>query len=150
MGIKFDQHVDFFDALVRYETILWNEVDEELRRAGQVSLGQLHALRMIDRHAGTARVQELSAEIGITVGAASKLADRLERDGLTTRRPHPRDRRSSLIALTAAGNRAVKAGSSKMRAVLLQLYDVADAHAGTALLAALQQRLDQFQEAKSA
>ena len=56
------------------------------------------------RHSGAARVQELRTELGITVGAASKLVDRLERDGLVVRTAHPHDRRSSLVTLTAPGS----------------------------------------------
>ena len=97
--------MEFFDALVRYEVVLWDTVDAELRSRGEVSLATLHALRVLDRHGGGARVQDLSDDIGITVGAASKFVDRLERDGLAVRRPNPANRRSSLLALTAAGRR---------------------------------------------
>ena len=96
--------MDFFDALVRYETYLWNHLDDRLVAAGGVSLANLTALRVVRRHAGSARVQELRTQLGITVGAASKLVDRLERDGLVVRTANPHDRRSSLIALTPAGD----------------------------------------------
>ena len=99
--------MEFFDALVRYEIALWNVVDQELSRAELVSLGQLHALRIVDNYDGQARVQELSSDIGITVGAASKLVDRLERDGLAERSPNPANRRSSLISLTPTGRQAL-------------------------------------------
>ena len=42
--------MEFFDALVRYEVALWSAVDQELGRQGQISLGQLHALRVVDRY----------------------------------------------------------------------------------------------------
>ena len=50
--------MDFFDVLVRYEIALWNAVDQELARQELISLGQLHALRVVDRYEGRARVQE--------------------------------------------------------------------------------------------
>lgn len=103
--------MDFFDALVRYEVALWSVVDRELARQGLISLAQQHALGALDRHAGGARVQDLSDDIGITVGAASKLVDRLERDGLAVRSPNPANRRSSLIALTPAGRNALTSAS---------------------------------------
>jgi DNA-binding MarR family transcriptional regulator len=99
--------MEFFDVLVRYEIALWNAVNRELGRQDQISLGQLHALRLVGSYGGQARVHDLSSDIGITVGAASKLADRLERDGLASRSPNPANRRSSLIALTAAGQQAL-------------------------------------------
>jgi MarR family multiple antibiotic resistance transcriptional regulator len=103
--------VELFDALVRYEVVLWDTVDAELRRRGEVGLATLHALRVLDRHGGRARVQDLSDDIGITVGAASKFVDRLERDGLASRRPNPSNRRSSLLALTDAGQAALSNAS---------------------------------------
>ena len=72
--------MELFDVLVRYEVALRSAVDRE---AGRLN-------------------QDLSDDIGITVGAASKLVDRLERDGLVSKGPNPADRRSSLIALTTA------------------------------------------------
>ena len=102
--------MDFFDLLVGVETDLWNEIERELLGAEQVGLGTLSALRVLHRRGGNGRVQDISADLSITVGAASKLVDRLERDGLAVRRPHPVDRRSSLVALTAAGDRAREAG----------------------------------------
>ena len=105
----------FFDALVRYEIALWNAVDRELARQHQISLGQLHALRVVDRYDGQARVQDLSDDIGITVGAASKLVDRLERGGLAVRIPNPVDRRSSLISLTVPGRQVLTYCDRRLR-----------------------------------
>ena len=85
--------------LVRYEVALWNVVDAALR-LGEGQSGSASRAARIDRHARHARVQDLSDDIGITVGAASKFVDRLERDGLAVRRPNPANRRSSLLALT--------------------------------------------------
>jgi MarR family transcriptional regulator, multiple antibiotic resistance protein MarR len=93
--------------MVSYEVALWTAVDHELARQGRINLGQLHALRVVRRYDGRVRVQDLSGDIGITVGAASKLVDRLERDGLATRSPNPANRRSSLIELTDAGHQAL-------------------------------------------
>jgi DNA-binding MarR family transcriptional regulator len=95
--------MDFFDALIRYETDLWNHMDARLRHGGATSLAVLEALRVIERHPGSARVADLQGELRITVGAASKLVDRLERDGLARRRPNPNDRRSSVLDLTETG-----------------------------------------------
>jgi MarR family multiple antibiotic resistance transcriptional regulator len=95
-----------FELLVRFETDFWNAIERQLSRAGLVSLATLQALRVLNRHEGAGRVHELSQELSISIGAASKLVDRLERDGLAVRRPHPEDRRSSLVGLTTAGQSA--------------------------------------------
>jgi DNA-binding MarR family transcriptional regulator len=111
----------FFDALVRYETELWNLLERGLADDDRstVSLAQLESLRVIDRHSGSGRVQEISTELAITVGAASKLVDRLERDGLVLRRPNPNDRRSALVALTDQGSRALE-GAERVASEILE------------------------------
>ncbi|WP_421733708.1 MarR family winged helix-turn-helix transcriptional regulator [Cellulomonas sp.] len=118
--------MDFFDSLVRYEISLWNDLDDRLRAGGASSLGTLSALRVVRRHAGSCRVQEIRSELGITVGAASKLVDRLERDGLAVRTAHPTDRRSSLVTLTSAGDAAHDDGVRLMQAALAEHVDGVD------------------------
>ncbi|MBS1905856.1 MAG: MarR family transcriptional regulator [Actinobacteria bacterium] len=110
--------MDLFDLIVRLETDLWNLAERELHRAGQVGLGVLSALRVLDRLEGSGRVQDLSRDLSITIGAASKLVDRIERDALAARRPHPDDRRSSLISLTAAGREACREGEEVVRKIM--------------------------------
>lgn len=134
--------MEFFDTLVRYEIALWNAVDQELSRAGLVSLGQLHALRVVDRYDGQARVQELSSDIGITVGAASKLVDRLERDGLAGRSPNPANRRSSLISLTPTGQQALLNALEVARAAVERAVGGEEVRPLSAALTRLQTRLD--------
>jgi MarR family transcriptional regulator, organic hydroperoxide resistance regulator len=55
------------------------------------------------------RVRDLAAQLGVSAGGASKLVDRLEAGGYCRRYPNPRDRRSSLVDLTAAGRRTFAA-----------------------------------------
>ena len=134
--------MEFFDALVRYEVGLWSAVDRELARAGLIGLGQLHALRVVDQHDGQARVQDLSTDIGITVGAASKLVDRLERDGLAVRSPNPANRRSSWIALSAPGQQALAAALAVAHEAINRAVGEEDVQSLVAALSRLQKRLD--------
>lgn len=46
---------------------------------------------------------ELGADLGITSGASTALVDRLERQKVAERYPHPRDRRRVLVRLTTTG-----------------------------------------------
>lgn len=134
--------MDFFETLIRYEVGLWNAVDGALRERGHVSAAQHHALTIIDRHGQTGRVLDVSAEIGITVGAASKLVDRLERADLVERRPHPTDGRSSYIVLTELGASSLRAATVAREQVLAELLDPDVAAAALQALTALQARLD--------
>lgn len=136
-------HVDFFLRLVRFETELWNRVEHELRDHGDVGLGTLMALRALQAHGDAGRVHDLSVELCVTVGAASKLVDRLERDGLAARRPHPEDGRSSLVALTARGRHACASADETARdAVAGAIGDGPEVAAASDALQRLQSRLD--------
>lgn len=108
------------DSLVRYETRLWNELDVQLQAQGHAPLPTLFALRVVHRHAGTCRVLDLHRDIGISVGAASKFVDRLERDGFVSRSENPTDRRSSYITLTRAGSASQTGGSAALEALLAE------------------------------
>lgn len=135
--------MDFFDTLVRFETALWNSIERELAHDGEVGLGTLTALRVLHRHDGSGRVQDLSRELSLTIGAASKLADRLERDGLARRSPHPTDRRSSLVALTESGESARASGQQVLGRVLAEvLGDGGDAAIAASAVRRLESRLE--------
>ena len=108
----------FFDTLVRLEIELWNEIDARLHDADGVTLARYQALRAVHEHDGRARVHEVAEDLGITVGAASKLVDRLERDG--TRRAAARTRttgapRSSRSRPTGYGDAAPRASVAARR-----------------------------------
>src|SRR3954469_6971451 len=91
-----------FADLVRLEIELWDAVEVRLRAELRVGLGTAQTLAVV---AATpeCRVHDIVRGLSITVGGASKTVDRLERPGFVPRRPHPSDRRSSVIALTSAG-----------------------------------------------
>ncbi|PXA72119.1 MarR family winged helix-turn-helix transcriptional regulator [Cryobacterium arcticum] len=116
------RYTDVFTQLVRVEIELWNGLDAHLEATTGVSLATFQAMSAIRSSRGAARVQDISAELAITVGATSKLVDRLERDGLATRSAHPNDRRSSIVALSDRGATALAAADgaaeAHLRAVL--------------------------------
>lgn len=135
--------MELFNQLVRAETDTWNAVERHLLHNRQVGLATLQALRVLDRYDGMGRVHELSKELSITIGAASKLVDRLERDGLATRRPHPEDRRSSLISLSAAGQAARSAGDGFAQPFIARVFgEPTDVGRLADALHGLQDRLD--------
>ncbi len=59
---------------------------------------------------GAAIQQEIGRAIGIDPSTMVALLDRLEADGLVTRRPHPDDRRAREVAITAKGRRTLERG----------------------------------------
>ena len=51
---------------------------------------------------------ELAADLGLSSGASTALVDRLERQGIAERYPHPSDRRRTLVRLTTRGRGVVE------------------------------------------
>ena len=51
---------------------------------------------------------ELAADLGLSSGASTALVDRLEREGIAERYPHPSDRRRTLVRLTERGQGVVR------------------------------------------
>ena len=91
-----------FADLVRLEIELWDAVEARLRAELGVGLGTAQTLAVVAA-VENCRVHDIVRGLSITVGGASKTVDRLERNGLVVRKPHPSDRRSSVIALTRDG-----------------------------------------------
>jgi len=116
------RYTEMFTELVRAEIELWNGLDAHLIATAGITLPQFQALEAVRADAGAARVQNISERMAITVGATSKVVDRLERDGLAVRTAHPTDRRSSIISLTDKGASALDIAD-----------DAAESHLGTVL-----------------
>src|SRR6516162_8764987 len=93
-----------FSELVRLETELWNSVEARLRADHGITLPFFEFMQVISRRP-QCRVQDIAAELNITVGGTSKVVDRIEAAGYCARSANPHDRRSSIIALTPAGKR---------------------------------------------
>jgi MarR family transcriptional regulator, multiple antibiotic resistance protein MarR len=102
-------HVAFdavFTDLVHVETRLYNAVAERVKAEAGIGAGHFQLLRYVRDHPD-ARVADLASAFAIGVGTTSKIADRLEKEGWMERRPNPANRRSSLLALTPAGESVV-------------------------------------------
>jgi MarR family transcriptional regulator, multiple antibiotic resistance protein MarR len=110
-----------FTDLARAEARLYNAVAERVKAEAGVGAGHFELLRYVRDHPG-ARVADLASTFAIGVGTTSKIADRLEKEGWLERRPNPANRRSSLLALTPAGqsvmSRAEPAWQAAIREIL--------------------------------
>lgn len=96
-----------FDDVVRLEIELWNAVELRLRNEHDLELTWFEVICTVAR-SEPATVGEISRELNITVGGASKLVDRIESAGYLRRSPNPADGRSSLVQVTAAGRQVVR------------------------------------------
>jgi len=109
-----------FTDLVRVETRLYNAVADRLRVESGIGAGYFELLRYVRDHSD-ARVADLAAAFAIGVGATSKIVDRVEKEGWLARRPNPANRRSSLLALTAAGEAVVSRAEPAWQAAIEDL-----------------------------
>ena len=91
-----------FSELIRLETELWDAVADRLRADHDLPLQQFEFMQVMSR-IPDCRVQDIAAEISITVGGTSKIVDRIETAGHCVRSANPNDRRSSILRLTPAG-----------------------------------------------
>ena len=99
-------HGALFEALLHAEVALWNRLEKDLwRTANSATLARYLVLKQIDASVadGGLRVQDIARRQHTTVGAASRLVDRLVSDGLVVRTPCPKDRRSCRLSLTDKG-----------------------------------------------
>jgi MarR family transcriptional regulator, multiple antibiotic resistance protein MarR len=109
-----------FTDLVRVETRLYNAIGERMKAEAGVGAGHFELLRYVRDHED-ARVADLASAFAIGVGTTSKIVDRMEKQGWIERRPNPANRRSSLLALTPAGESAVSLAEPAWQAALQEI-----------------------------
>jgi DNA-binding MarR family transcriptional regulator len=102
------------------ETRLYNAVAERVRAEAGVGAGHFELLRYVRDHPD-ARVADLASAFAIGVGTTSKIVDRLEKEGWLERRPNPANRRSSLLALTPAGDAVVSRAEPAWQAAIQEI-----------------------------
>ncbi|MEL6338041.1 MAG: MarR family transcriptional regulator [Pseudomonadota bacterium] len=71
------------------------------------------------KQGGALTMIDLAERLSVTKRNVTTLVDGLEKDGFAIRHPHPTDRRSTLVALTAEGERAF-AEAAEIQRVHLQ------------------------------
>ena len=107
-----NNRIQWLNDLVRLEIVLWNHIHASLQEKHDLSLAFFEVLYAIGQtEGGSLRVGDIARALTITVGAASKLVDRIVAAGLVRRELDSEDRRASRLALTAAGKRGLEAAS---------------------------------------
>jgi DNA-binding MarR family transcriptional regulator len=84
--------------------IVMRFIRQEMRRHGApaLSVPQFRALAFLSREPG-ASLSAVAEHLGITLGTASSVADRLVQHSLVARAAHPAERRRISLTLTPAG-----------------------------------------------
>ncbi len=82
----------------------------------KVTLPQFRALVVLESNGGSCRVGELAHELRIQASTATRLCDRLVRQGLVRRRVDEDNRREVVVTLTAPGRDLVAKATAIRRA----------------------------------
>ncbi|MCC5995600.1 MAG: MarR family transcriptional regulator [Oceanicaulis sp.] len=111
----------------------------ELERETGLTAPQLVMLQALNRlDEGAATPKALSRAVSLSPPTVTAILDRLERGGLITRRPSPRDRRSVIAELTQAGREAVAGAPELLQAGFLRAFRQAPQWEQHMIIAALQ------------
>ena len=138
-----------FDDVVRFETLLWNSVDQRLQDECGITLGTLNLMLVIER-TPRCRVLDIAQALAITVGGASQAVDRLEASERCVRQANPDDRRSSFLELTTQGQELTRLAEPVFDAELERLLRDPLAPAALATLARDLTTLRQSAEVRAA
>jgi MarR family transcriptional regulator, 2-MHQ and catechol-resistance regulon repressor len=99
-----DDRIRTFGLLLEAHSRLTRILDAELVASDGISLQTFEVLLRVARSEnGRMTMSELASGAALTTGGVTRLADRLERDGLVRRAACPTDRRVVHLMLTPAG-----------------------------------------------
>jgi DNA-binding MarR family transcriptional regulator len=99
-----------------------DEVETKLNAMG-LSMAKLAALQAVSEAGESLPLSQLAGRLACVKSNITQLVDRLEADGLVARKPDPKDRRTKLASLTAAGRKAVKDGLRVMETAERDVLD---------------------------
>jgi DNA-binding MarR family transcriptional regulator len=103
-SVTLPNRIEWLRDLIGLEIVLWDRINARLKAHHDLSLAFFESLYFIGRSpGGSVRVGDLARALRITVGATSKLVDRVEAAGLIRRELDTDDRRASRVALTEVG-----------------------------------------------
>ena len=122
-----DLDASLMASLVIAQIAAWNAIERALS-ASRVPLsdGRYLVLLTITGALGRARIQDVASSQRITVGAASRLVDRLCADGLVQRHPSPTDRRVALLSVTDEGARRLRDAQGVVEAETRRVFSPLD------------------------
>ena len=116
--------IEWLRDLIGLEIVLWDRINARLKERHDLSLAFFESLYFIGRTPeGSMRVGDLARTLRITVGATSKLVDRIEAAGLIRRELDADDRRASRVVLTDAGRQRLAEASTTDTAELAVVLD---------------------------
>jgi DNA-binding MarR family transcriptional regulator len=120
---------------------LANLLDRLLRREGNVTLTQYRVLSLLASRGEPVEPWQIAAALTLSSAHVTLVLDGLQRAGLATRGPHPRDRRRRLVQLTETGTERLGHLRAHVAALEARLLAAALSEEEQAALGALVGRL---------
>ena len=118
--------VHVFDRLLEIALLIQDDLARSLPEAG-LTVARTHLLWEV-RRSGPTTQQSLAAALKVTPRNVTGLVDALETGGFVERRPHPGDRRATLVTLTDLGLQTMAEMERDRRDIAARLVGDLDAH----------------------
>jgi DNA-binding MarR family transcriptional regulator len=124
MSVTPPNRIEWLRDLIGLEIVLWDRINARLKAQHDLSLAFFESLYFIGQTPdGSLRIGDLARTLRITVGATSKLVDRIEAAGLIRRELDADDRRASRVALTENGRQKLVEASRTYEVELATMLD---------------------------
>lgn len=133
-------------SVVRAQQILQARIDEQLR-PHELTFARFELLVLVlFSRAGSLPMVTIGRRLQVHPTSVTSAVDRLERQGLVTRSPHPTDGRTKLVELTDEGRERVLAAADTLNATVFTDPGFADADVDgvVAMLRGLRRDADGF------
>ncbi len=118
--------VHVFDRLLEIALLIQDDLARTLPEAG-LTVARTHLLWEVHRFGPTTQ-QTLAAALKVTPRNVTGLVDALETGGFVERRPHPGDRRATLVTLTDLGLQTMADMERDRRDIAARLVGDLDEH----------------------
>ena len=103
-------------SVMRAQQLMLSRTEAVLRPFG-LSFARFELLRLLAfSREGRMPMGSVGARLQVHPASVTSTVQRLERDGLVTREPHPRDGRSALLVLTDAGRSRIEEATAALNA----------------------------------
>jgi DNA-binding MarR family transcriptional regulator len=115
--------LDAWGGLLRTHTVLYRELERRLVKSNDMAISTYDVLlRLAWAGRSGLRMSELATQLLMTTGGLTRLADRLERDGLITRTRTAHDLRGYEARITPAGRKALRSANQRHLADIRELF----------------------------
>jgi len=113
-------------AIMRAQQIALAAVEAVLR-PHEITFARYEVLMLLEFSSrGELPMRIIGSRLQVHPTSVTNAVDRLEQSSLVRRKPHPTDRRTTLVAITAAGRRLAKAATDDLNSNVFENLGISD------------------------